>query len=119
VRASNLAPVGPLDRGFVRPNYDTLVCDFGQAGDDPALSKDLAPPSGAFFAPAFLHLSEQLAGGCLGAQVGVRGFLAADANGAPCALHIVRAFANLRYRGGPDPSKVAMVMSATFFAPKS
>src|SRR5262249_22786133 len=34
---------------FLRPNYDPLVCDFGQAGDDPALSRTQPRPGGAFF----------------------------------------------------------------------
>ena len=50
-------------------NYDTLVSDLGQAGDDPALSKDSAPPWRGFLWPPHSSISrEQLAGGYLGAQ---------------------------------------------------
>ena len=57
-------------------NYDTLVSDLGQAGDDPALSKDSAPPWRGFLWPPHSSISrEQLAGGYLGAQGGARGHL--------------------------------------------
>jgi hypothetical protein len=49
---------------FLRPNYDTLVCDFGQAGDDPALSKEELSPAlaGLSLAPRVPSISrEQLA----------------------------------------------------------
>jgi len=46
-RASGGATTGAFL--FLRPNYDTLVCDFGQAGDDPALSRTQPRPGGAFF----------------------------------------------------------------------
>jgi hypothetical protein len=47
---------------FLRPNYDTLVCDFGQAGDDPALSKEELSPAlaGLSLAPAAGHSSRLL-----------------------------------------------------------
>src|SRR5262245_6086388 len=54
----NLAPVQASGATtgafpFLRPNYDTLVCDFEQAGEDPTpLWKGLSPaPAGLFFGP--------------------------------------------------------------------
>jgi hypothetical protein len=46
---------------FLRPNCDTLVCNFGQAGDEPALSKEeLSPaPGGAFFGPLRSFISRK------------------------------------------------------------
>jgi hypothetical protein len=47
---------------FLRPNYDTLVCDFGHAGDEPALSKEELSPAlaGLSLAPAAGYSSRLL-----------------------------------------------------------